>query len=566
MQTNADTFDLVVIGSGAAGMTAALAAAHHGLTAIILEKAAHYGGSTARSGGGVWIPGNSVLRREAPADDIESARTYLKSITGAYADPERIDTYIDRGPEVLEFLFAHTPLRMQWVPGYSDYYPEATGGRAHGRSIEPKPYNAKGLGAELANLEPDYSKAPRNFVLTQADFRQIHLGLRNPRAPFRGLRIAARLVKGQVLRQHLLARGQALAAMLRAGLLTANVPVWLNTPMVELVSADGRVTGVVVQREGVERVIHARRGVVVAAGGFEHDDAMRKQYQREPIGTDWTVGAKANTGDGIRAGQSLGAAVDFMSDAWWGPSIPLPRTPWFCLAERNLPGSLIVNDRGERFMNESLPYVEATHRMYGGENGQGEGPGENLPAWLVFDQRYRNRYLFAGLPPRQALPGRWFKSGALTRADSLPELAEKLGVPADELTATVTRFNTFARDGKDADFGRGDSAYDRYYGDPRNHPNPNLGALEVGPFYAAKMVPGDLGTKGGLVTDTAGRVLREDGSVIDGLYAAGNASSPVMAHTYAGPGATIGPAMVFGYLAALDAASRVPKAPAQVDS
>ncbi|MCU1644600.1 MAG: 3-oxosteroid 1-dehydrogenase [Nocardia sp.] len=551
---NADTFDLIVVGSGAAGMAAALTAAHHGLSTVIVEKARHWGGSTARSGGGVWIPGNSVLRQQAPADHIEAARTYLTSIVGEYGDAGRIDTYIDRGPEALDFLIAHSALNLKWVTGYSDYYPEAPGGRAHGRSVEPKPFDAKGLGAELATLEPDYVVAPKNFVATQADFRQFHLGLRNPRAPFRVLRIGARWAKAQVLRQHLLARGQALSAMLRAGLLEANVPLWLDTPLLDLREHDGRVTGVVVQREGVEQVLTARRGVVIAAGGFENNEAMRKQYQRDPIGTDWTVGAAANTGDGIRAGQSLGAAVQFMDDAWWGPSIPLPRQPWFCLAERNLPGSLIVNDRAERFMNESLPYVEATHRMYGGDNGQGAGLAENLPAWLIFDQRYRNRYLFAGLPPRQPLPGRWFKSGALARANSLAELAAEINVPADTLQVTITRFNTFAHTGRDEDFGRGESAYDRYYGDPRHHPNPNLGALEQGPYYAAKLVPGDLGTKGGLVTDTAARVLREDGSIIEGLYAAGNASAPVMGHTYPGPGATIGPGLVFGYLAALDAA------------
>ncbi|MFE3542453.1 3-oxosteroid 1-dehydrogenase [Nocardia sp. NPDC059177] len=549
-----EAVDVVVVGSGAAGMTAAITAARHGLSAVVVEKASRWGGSTARSGGGVWIPGNAVLREQAPADDLEAARAYLADIIGADVDPELIDAYLDRGPEAFEFLRANTPLEMRWVPGYSDYYPEAPGGRAHGRSVEPKPYDARALGAELATLEPDYGKAPRNFVLTQADFRQIHLGLRNPRAPFRVLGIAGRWLGGRLRGKHLLARGQALSAMLRHGLRDAGVPLLLDTALTELSVTGDRVTGVVVSRDGVERVIAAERGVILACGGFEHNAAMRKEYQREPIGTDWTVGASANTGDGIRAGQNIGAATTFMGDAWWGPSIPLPRTPWFCLAERNLPGSLIVNDRGHRFMNESLPYVEATHRMYGGEHGQGEGPGENLPAWLIFDQRYRNRYLFAGLPPRQPLPKRWFDAGILTRANTVEELATKIGVPAGQLAATTARFNTFAHTGVDADFGRGTSAYDRYYGDPRNRPNPNLGALDTAPFYAARLVPGDLGTKGGLVTDTHGRVRRTDGTPIPGLYAAGNTSAPVMGHTYAGPGATIGPAIVFGYLAALHAA------------
>ncbi|MFD4433301.1 3-oxosteroid 1-dehydrogenase [Nocardia sp. NPDC058497] len=561
MAQDVDEFDVIVVGSGGAGMTAALTAAHNGLSVVVVEKAAYYGGSTARSGGGVWIPNNDVLKAAGIEDTLQDARTYLEAIVGDVVAPERIDTYIERGPEVFSFLTQVSPLRMQWVPGYSDYYPEAPGGRAHGRSVEPKPFNGKKLGAELANLEPDYASGPRNFVFTQADYRQVHLGLRNPRFPLRAIRIGARWAKGQLLRQNLLARGQSLVAMLRAGLLQAGIPLWLNTALVELRYDDNRVSGVVIEKDGVPRVLNARHGVVIASGGFEHNEQMRKQYQREPIGTEWTVGAKANTGDGIRVGQALGAAVEFMEDAWWGPSIPLPRQAWFCLSERNLPGSMIINDRGQRFMNESLPYVEATHRMYGGDFGQGEGAGENIPAWLVFDQSYRNRYAFAGMAPRQPLPGRWFKSGALTRAGSIAELAKKIGVPADKLQETITRFNTFAHKGKDEEFGRGDSAYDRYYGDPRQRPNPNLGALETGPFYAARLVPGDLGTKGGLVTDIAGRVQREDGSVIRGLYAAGNASAPVMGHTYAGPGATIGPAMVFAYLAVEDIAKSRTTAP-----
>ena len=283
---------------------------------------------------------------------------------------------------------------------------------------------------------------------------------------------------------------------------------------------------------------------------------MRKQYQREPIGTQWSVGAAANTGDGIRAGERAGAALDLMADAWWGPSVPLTGGPWFCLAERTLPGGIMVNTRGERFMNEALPYVEAVHRMYGGEYGQGDGPGENIPCWMVIDQRYRNRYVFAGVPPRRPFPGRWYKAGVVVRADTVEDLATKIGVDPAALRATVDRFNGLVRGGHDDDFRRGDSGYDRYYGDPTIKPNPCLQLIDAAPFYAITMVPGDLGTKGGLRTDTAGRVLRADGTVIDGLYAAGNVSGPVMGHTYAGPGATIGPAITFGYLAALDIADR----------
>ncbi|WP_158882862.1 3-oxosteroid 1-dehydrogenase [Amycolatopsis anabasis] len=539
-------FDVVVVGSGAAGMTAALAAAHHGLSVVVLEKAARYGGSTARSGGGVWIPGNEALRAAGIEEDPELARQYLAAIVGDVVPADRRDAFLDRGPEVVSFVHEHTPLRLRWVKDYSDYHPEAPGGRPGGRSVEPKPFDARVLGAELANLEKPYSAAPLGVPITQADYRWLSLIGRHPRGILRVFRLGGRWLAGRLTGKKLLSMGQALSAGLRAGLLRHDVPVWLNTPLLDLRTEGDRVTGVLVRRDGEEVVLRARRGVVLASGGFEQNEEMRTKYQRAPIGVEWTVGAKANTGDGINAGLKLGAAVDLMDDAWWGPSIPLTGGPWFALAERSRPGCVLINDRGERFVNESAPYVEAVHAMY----GEGDGPGRNIPTWLVFDQRYRNRYMFTGLGPRQPLPGRWFKAGIAAKAGTLDELAERIGVPAAGLRATIERFNGFARGGVDEDFHRGESAYDHYYGDPRNRPNPSLGPLEVAPYYAIKVVPGDLGTKGGLRTDTSARVLREDGSVIEGLYAAGNASAAVMGHTYAGPGATIGPAMVFGYLAA----------------
>ena len=552
-----DECDVVVVGSGAAGMSAALTAARSGLRTVVVEKAAHFGGSTARSGGGVWIPNNDVLVRDKVRDSPEAARTYLHAIVGAAVAPERIDTYLERGPEALRFVLDNSPLRMQWVPDYSDYYPEAPGGRVGGRSIEPKPFDLKLLGAERANLEPDYGRSPLNVTVTQADFRWATLLMRHPRGVLRVLRIGLRWLWAGLSRKHLVVRGQALAAGLRAALQDAGVPVLLDTALDDLLTTDGRVTGVVVEHGGARRTIRARHGVVLGCGGFEHNAAMRKQYQREPIGTAWTVGAAANTGDGILAGERAGAALELMDDAWWGPSVPLTGGPWFCLAERTLPGGIMVNAGGERFMNEALPYVEAVHRMYGGdEYGRGDGPGENIPCWMVIDQRYRNRYVFAGVPPRRPFPGRWYQAGVVQQAATIAELAAKIGVAPATLQATVTRFNTFAATGVDEQFGRGDSGYDRYYGDPTVQPNPCPAPIDQAPFYAITMVPGDLGTKGGLRTDAHGRVLRADGSTIDGLYAAGNVSAPVMGHTYAGPGATIGPAITFGYLAALDIAAR----------
>jgi 3-oxosteroid 1-dehydrogenase len=537
-----DEVDVVVAGSGAAGMTAALTAAHLGLSALVIEKAGSFGGSTARSGGGIWAPGNSVLRAAGVADTPEQARAYLAHVAEGVPAARR-EALLEYGPEMLGLVLAKTPVRFAWVPGYADYYPEAPGGLSAGRSIEPVPLDGRRvLGAELARLARPYLPSP--VAITQAEYRWLSLG-RHPRGVRAAVRVAGRAARARLRGQRVLSMGQALAAGLRAGLVASGVPVWLDTPLAGLVVDAGRVAGVRAMWDGEQLQIRARRGVLIATGGFERDEQMRRQYQRGPIGTAWTTGAAGNTGDGIRAGLDLGAATGLMDDAWWGPSIALPGGPYFCLAERSLPGCVLVNGAGQRFVNESAPYVDAVHAMY--EADTPENP--HIPAWLIFDQRYRDRYVFAGLPPHRPLPRRWYAAGSVFRADDLAGLAQAAGVDADGLVKTVARFNEFAAAGRDEDFGRGDSAYDRYYGDPRRA-NPNLAPLARPPFYAVKIVPGDLGTKGGLRTDERARVLSEDGTVIEGLFAAGNASEAVMGRSYAGAGATIGPAMTFGYIAA----------------
>jgi 3-oxosteroid 1-dehydrogenase len=543
-------FDVVVVGAGGAGMAAALAAARQGLDTLVVEKSSWFGGSTARSGGGVWIPGNYALKAAGEADDLAESKKYLDSIVGDVVPKARRDTYIDRGPELMEFLKEHTPVRFTWVPEYSDYLPEAPGGRPRGRTVEPIPLDGRFLGEELERLHPPYGKAPANLIVTQADYRKISLGLRSIKGPLTMLRVMLMRVVSLVLGRKMYAMGNAVAIGLRKGLLDAGVPVSYDTELTDLVIENDRVVGVKVVRDGVPAEIRANRGVILGAGGFEKNLEMREKYQPQPTSVDWTTGAPSNAGGGILAGIAAGAQVDLMDDAWWGPTIPLPNGPWFCLAERNLPGSIIVNGAGKRFMNEALPYVEAVHEIYKGE----QTGVTHVPSWMVIDQRYRNRYLFAGLSPRQPFPGRWYKEGVIKKGATIEELAAEIGVPAEALAETVERFNGFARTGVDQDFHRGESAYDKYYSDPSVKPNPSLHAIDHGPFYAVKIVPGDLGTKGGLVTDERARVLRADGSVIEGLYAAGNCSSAVMGNTYAGPGATIGPAMTFGYLAALDIA------------
>lgn len=543
----------MVVGAGGAGMAAALRAASQGLDTVLIEKSEYFGGNTSRSGGGIWIPGNYALEAagQVEPDDAEQARAYLDAIVGDTVPKVRRDTYLDRGPEALDFLRQQTPIRLTWVPEYSDYLPEQPGGRARGRSVEPLPLDGRIIGDELARLHPPYTKAPANLVVLQQEFRKMSLGMRTLRGPLTVAKVLLRRLMAMLRGQKLYGMGGALTIALRKGLMDAGVPVHYGTELTGLVTDDGRVTGVRVQHEGHEATIQARRGVILGSGGFEANQELREKYLPQPTDAAWTTGSTYNTGGGHLAGMEVGADVDLMDDAWWGPTIPLPGRTWFCLAERNLPGSIIVNSGGQRFMNEALPYVEATHAIYDAHRA---GP-EAIPAWMVFDQRYRNRYLFAGLSPRQPFPGRWYKHGTVRKSGSIAGLAAEIGVPADALAATIERFNGFAATGIDEDFHRGESAYDKYYSDPTVEPNCSLHAIDEGPFYAVKIIPGDLGTKGGLVTDERARVLREDGSVIPGLYASGNVSSAVMGNTYAGPGATIGPAIVFGYLAAEDCAA-----------
>ncbi|MER5928790.1 3-oxosteroid 1-dehydrogenase [Streptomyces sp. NPDC002054] len=548
-------YDVVVVGSGAAGMTAALTAARRGLSVVVVEKAATFGGSAARSGAGIWLPNNSVILGAGVPDTPQKAAAYLAAVVGDEVPADRQAAFLANGPRMLDFVMANSPLRFRFMEGYSDYYPQLPGGLPNGRSIEPDQLDGRVLGAELARLNPAYMPVPAGMVVFSQDYKWLTLAAVNAKGLAVSTECLARGTKAALRGEKPLTMGQALAAGLRAGLMGAGVPVWLNSPLLDLVQEGGAVTGVVVEKEGVRGIVRARRGVVVGSGGFEHNAQMRAQYQQQPIGTQWSVGAKENTGDGIRAGQRAGAALGLMEDAWWGPSIPLPGEPYFCLAERTLPGGLIVNGQGARFVNEAAPYSDVVHVMYERDKG---APGSHIPAWLIVDQNYRSKYLFKDVLPTIVFPDSWYQAGAVKKAWTWDALAGQIGVPAAAFRATLNRFNAQAWHGTDADFGRGNTAYDHYYTDPAVQPNSCLAPVWAPPFYAFRIVPGDLGTKGGIVTDARARALRPDGSVIRGLYAAGNASAAVMGHSYAGAGSTIGPAMTFGYVAANDLADQEP--------
>ena len=541
--------DFLVVGSGGGGMAAALAGADLGLDTLVIEKGRNFGGTTGISGGGIWVPGNPTLRRRGLDDDPDTIRTYLRLLTEGRVPAARIDAFVDNGPAAMEFLEQSPWMRFFWVKGYADYHPEVEGGSARGRSIEARPFDTRKLGEDERFLRPNGMQGPLGLWVTAKDYHDLAMAKRTWRGRWATVVAAWRVSSNLVRRRHMATTGRALVARLRLALKDAGVPLWLETPMAELVVGDnGTVGGLVAERDGRPLRIGARRGVLLATGGFDHNAEMRGRYLPEGGRADNSGGAPENTGQGIVAGRQAGAATDLMDDAWWMPSVRHPVGAMIPLvSERSIPRSVIVSGRtGERFTNEAAPYVNFVHDQL---------EGGHVPVWFVMDAKARARYPFAQVLPGAEFAKSFYDAGTVHTAGTLAELAGRIGVPADTLTATVERFNGFARSGKDTDFGRGDSAYDRYYGDP-TLPNPTLDVIEEGPFHAIRVEAGDLGTKGGLVCDENSRVLRPDGSVIEGLYATGNTSASVMGNEYPGPGGTIGPSIVFGYIAARHVAQR----------
>lgn len=553
LSVNDIAVDLLVIGSGT-GMAAALAAHERGMNVLIVEKSSYVGGSTARSGGALWLPASPILADKDAGDTMHRAESYLQSVVADTAPASRSVAFLQNVTPTVNMLLRTTPIRLSWAKDYSDYHPEEPGGTAGGRTCECRPLNSAILREYRTRLRPGVMEANVPMPTTTADYRWMNLMARIPR---KGIpTIAKRLAQGLgglLIGRRYVAGGQALAAGLFAGVVRAGIPIWTDTELQRLTVDDGRVTGAVLGHDGREVAVTARRGVVLAAGGFDHSMAMRWKFQSESLGEHLSLGAETNTGDAIHAAQDLCAATDLMDQAWWFPAVaPLPGgTPPVMLAERSLPGSLIVDQKGTRFINEATDYMSFGQHLLGRERSG--NPVESM--WIVFDQKYRNSYVFGGaLFPRMALPDSWYDAGIAHRSDDLTGLAAKIGVPESQFVVTLTRFNEMCRSGYDADFRRGSSAYDRYYGDPTITPNPNLRALESGPFYAVKMVLSDLGTCGGLRADERARVLREDGSAIDGLYAIGNTAANAFGATYPGAGATIAQGLVYGYIAACDAA------------
>ncbi len=559
--------DVLVIGSGGGGMTAALAADAAGLSTLVVEKSPRYGGSTALSGGGIWVPGAPSQRREGHVPDPDEVFTYLKEITGGLVGDARLRTYVDAAPEMMDFLEKLSPwLEFVWKPGYADYYPELPGGSALGSTINVPEIDLRVLGDEEQNLLTPMAMAPKGIWFGPKDLRLFYQVRQSWRGKAVLLKLIWRMFRARLFGDRMAAIGQSLTARLRLAMKQQDIPLWLSSPMTELITdIDGAVVGAVIEKNGRAVRVQARRGVVLASGGFDHDMQWRLQHLPElsrvhelaGADKDWSFGNPAATGDGIRAGEKVGAATELLDEAWWFPAICWPDGRLqFMLNERMMPAQFIVNGDGRRFINEAAPYMDFAHAMI---EGQRSGV-THIPCWLITDIRSFHRYVVAGhlpipkipfapVPTGWKVPAAWLDSGVVKTGDSWEELARQIGVPESQLRGTAERFNALARTGHDDDFNRGDSAYDNYYGDP-TLPNPNLHPLGKPPYYAFQIILGDLGTSGGLRTDEHARVLRSDDTVISGLYAVGNASAAVMGRSYAGAGATIGPAMTFGYVAA----------------
>jgi 3-oxosteroid 1-dehydrogenase len=545
--------DLLVVGSGAAGMTAALVAKLEGLDSLVLEKTEYFGGSTALSGGGIWIPNNHLMEQAGIPDSFEKACLYLQNTVGDRTPRKDQEAFVANAREMLRYLTDRANIKFNMTVGFPDYYPEHPGGAATGRTVYVPVFVGRKLGREFAHLRDHEHEAARWFPLTLQEFKRFCLCKTNPTFLPTAIKVVLRSAFGRVFKRRHMAMGRALSASLFHGLQEHDVPVWLETRLRELVLEGGGVTGVLAEKEGRTIALRARKGVVLAAGGFEHNASMREEFLPKPVSTEWTSGAKGNTGEVIRMGMTIGAAVDLMDDAWWGPSLVAPgKAPFFLLMERSCPGSIIVNSGGKRFVNEASSYIDVVHSMYE-NNGRG---GVTIPAHFIMDQRFRSNYFVGPVPPIYT-PKRLIENECIKKAATLKGLAVQAGIDPEGLVETVERFNKFARTGRDLDFKRGDSAYDRSYADPSVKPNPCLAPIERPPFYSVRVYPGDLGTKGGLVTNERAQVLREDGGVIDGLYAAGNTAASVMGNTYPGGGSTLGPAMTFGYIAGMHAAGRL---------
>jgi len=557
-----ETYDVVVVGSGAGGLAAAVTAAASGLRVLVLEKTARIGGSTAVSGGAVWAPLNAQTERVGHPDSRERVRTYMRNVVGDAAPLAMQDAFIDAAAQAVAWFDQHTEVKLAARTYSPDYYPDREGAAMGGRSLDPLMFDGRLLGRHFKELRdplPEFVVLG-GMMITMTDAKHLLSVTRSFTSWREGMKLVLRYFADRLSGHHRgtrLVLGNALAARLFKSALDRGVAYWLEAPVSQLHLQQGRVDGVTVTRGGTPRRIRALRGVVMATGGFPWGQALRQTLYPQPTGP-WSMSPQGNTGDGITLARDAGAVLGegHVSPAFWAPVSILyrpdgsetryPHLVW----DRAKPGLMAVNSAGERFVNESTSYHEFVNAMYRSHRST-----PTFPAYLICDAPFMERWgLGLALPggrPREHL----VRAGYLYRADSLQALAKQLDLPGEALQRSAERFNRWASLGRDDDFGKGSTAYNRYLGDPDQRPNECLGTLSQGPFYAVKVYAGDIGTAVGIRCNENAQALDANGRPIEGLYAAGNDMQSVMGGQYPAPGITLGPALTFGWLAARHLAS-----------
>ncbi len=549
--------DVLVVGSGAGGLAAAVTARKLGLEVIVAEKAAQFGGTTALSGGWLWIPNHPLQASIGIKDSLEEASTYLLHEAGEKYDPERVNAFLTAGPRMVEFFMCETAVQFDASALFSDYHPDAPGGKPGGRSIVAQAFDGRELGATLAKLRPPLPELTVFGIMIGSGAELVHFmrwSKSLASAAFVARRLighaCAMLVHGRGVR---LTNGNALAGRLLKSALDAGVQLWASAPAKSLVAESGAVRGALLEKEGVQTKVATRKGVVLACGGFPQDTARRARLFTH--GEHFSPAPESNTGDGLRMAEAAGARIDesLPNAAAWVPVSIVQRAgggtglfPHFI--DRAKPGVIAVTRKGARFVNEGNSYhdfVQALLRQ------------KETSAWLIADHRAIRAYGLGFVKPRPLPLKPQLDSGYLKRGATIGELARAAGIDAPTLEATVTEFNRHAREGKDPAFGKGSTAYNRFYGDPDIQPNICVAPLAQAPFYAVKVVIGDLGTYDGIATNGHAQVLDGNKRPIPGLYAAGNDALSIMGGNYPGPGITLGPAMTFGWLAARHLAGKL---------
>ena len=547
--------DVLVVGSGASGMATAITAKLLGLNVIVIEKAKNYGGTTARSGGWLWVPCTELAKKYGHEDSPEAVKTYLKHEGGDAYNEERVDSFVSHCKDAVEFFTSKTAVQFDMPLTFPDYHAEAPGAMQGGRSMVTRPFDARELGNRLALLEPPLPELTvfGMMIGSGADLRHFMKATRSIESAIYtikrfGTHFAECLKHGRGM---LLTNGNALAGRLAKSALDLQIPVLTDTAAKELLITNGRVSGLKAVSKGNHIEIHAAKAVVMAAGGFPHNTELRKKmYGHSQTGVDhWSPTTETNTGDSYEMVKKVNVEMDthLPNAAAWAPVSLVKRKdgttgvmPHFI--DRAKPGVISVNKLGKRFVNEANSYHDFVQGMIKGANIDGQ-----VTSWLICDRKTLRMYGLGSVPPQPLPIGKHLKSGYLKKGNTIAELAKNCGISAAGLEQTIKNFNANAKLGHDPEFGKGSKAYNRYQGDPLHMPNPCLKPIEKGPFYAVQLHPGDIGTYAGLPVDRHSRVLDTDGRPVQGLYSVGNDATSIMGGNYPGAGITLGPALVFGY-------------------